>query len=148
MSRKKPTRRTATKAEKIFAEVESITADMRLEIGDWEPPTNERWVDLTNPICPSLRMAWVTIMHKTSAEIADMVKTMKDGEPDALAFLMRQLNWTGGYLEKLQELCHAAEVRLHVHGAPKAVQDWLQDSPLPPEPKQDWRAPPKLKAVK
>ena len=77
-----------------------------------------------------------------------MVTDMKEQQPEALAHLMRQMNWTGGYLQKLQELCHAAEVRLFTHGAPKAVQDWLHDSPLPPEPKQNWRAPPDLKVVK
>ena len=121
---------------------------MRLEIGEWEPPTNERWGELMNPILPSLCLAWITIMHKTSPETADMVETMKRQSPDALALLTRQLNWTGEYLEKLQMVCHTAEARLVAHGAPKAIQDWLQDSPLPPEPKQNWRAPPDLKVVK
>jgi len=77
-----------------------------------------------------------------------MVTKMKEEEPEALAHLMRQMSWAGGYLQKLQELCHAAEVRLVTHGAPKGVQDWLQDAPLPPEPKQNWRAPPNLNVVK
>jgi hypothetical protein len=120
-----------------IAEAEGTTAALRIQIGDWEPPSNERWEALEDPILPSLRLAWVTVMHKSSAEVAEIVRGC---HADALAQLMRNINWTAGYLAKLHALCTTAESRLMAHGAPAAVQDWLQDAPLPPEPPQNWRA--------
>jgi hypothetical protein len=64
-------------------------AELAETIGDWQPPSNERWCDLSDDMVPSTRIAWMTI-RKTRQEVDEMVRSLGNDGPGALAELMYQ----------------------------------------------------------
>jgi hypothetical protein len=104
-------------------DVEDYVASIRRAMEGWSPPSNERWMELMNPLLPTLRIAHMTLVRFNRAEVQEIVANMR--RSDILDTTMYQLAWAGGWFQKMAAVCHAAEERMSEHGAPKANMDHL-----------------------
>jgi hypothetical protein len=112
-------------------EVEDYVAIMRSAMEGWSPPSDERWMELRNPLLPSLRLAHMTLTRFDRAEIQQIVAKMR--RSDVLDETMYQFAWAAGWFQKMADVCFAAEQRMHEHGAAKANMDHLLGGPKEPE---------------
>jgi hypothetical protein len=98
-------------------------ASIRRAMEGWSPPSNERWMELMNPLLPSLRIAHMILVRFNRAEVQQIVAKMR--RSDTLDTTMYQLAWAGGWFQKMADVCFAAEERMSEHGATKANMDHL-----------------------
>jgi hypothetical protein len=49
-------------------QTEDYVSELRAKIGAWQPPTNDKWTDLANPILVTTRIAHIIIMRLSCAE--------------------------------------------------------------------------------
>jgi hypothetical protein len=64
-------------------EVEDYVVSIRRAMEGWSPPSNERWMELMNPLLPTLRIAHMTLVRLNCcrgspsrlAEFPDTIKT-------------------------------------------------------------------------
>jgi hypothetical protein len=83
---------------------------------EWTPPTNEEWERLANPHLITIRIAWL-ILHKSKAELVDMVAELFDDEGDVGPETFERLHDTAEWLRGLLKLVRGAEARLCAAGA-------------------------------
>ena len=105
-------------------QTEDYVTELRAKIGAWQPPTNEKWADLANPILVTTRVAHIIIMRLSRAETQGAVAGMR--RSGIMDDTMYQLAWAGDWYQKMADICFAAEVRLQEHGAPPPNVPWRE----------------------
>lgn len=95
--------------------IEDQVKSMLDELAGWQPPTNEKWCEMVNPLMPTTRLAWLTAL-KSKAEMREMVKKLND-DPDLVKHLLGHMNHASVFFESLWRVCAVGEARLLAYGA-------------------------------
>lgn len=79
------------------------------EEGEWRPPTNERWHEVTSSVLPVIRIAWLT-QFKTKDEIVEMFATEEDGHE--MMDLLDHILAAKAFLEPMVAVAESAHARI------------------------------------
>ncbi|MCV9935890.1 hypothetical protein OIU35_05905 [Boseaceae bacterium BT-24-1] len=89
------------------------------EPGEWGPPSNKEWADMTNPYLISIRLAWITL-YKTKPELIDIIDRM---ESEVGIEFLESIEATLQFFKGIVMILEAAEVRFLCAGATLLARD-------------------------